>query len=60
MANDDFSDRIVAIGPRTRALVWQYGITGHPGRRRPGKFNTPDGFNLLLPNGSTPTHRSTG
>jgi hypothetical protein len=59
MANDDYSDRMVAIDPRTGALVWQYGITGHPGRR-PGMLNTPDGFDLLLPNGSTPTHRSTG
>jgi hypothetical protein len=59
MANDDYSDRMMAIDPRTGALVWQYGITGHPGRR-PGMLNTPDGFDLLLPNGSTPTHRSTG
>jgi hypothetical protein len=59
MANDDYSDRMVAIDPRTRALVWQYGITGRPGRR-PGMLNTPDGFDLLLPNGSTPTHPSTG
>jgi hypothetical protein len=59
MANDDYGDRMVAIDPRTRALVWQYGITGHTGRR-PGMLNTPDGFDLLLPNGSTPTHRSTG
>jgi hypothetical protein len=34
-------------------------VTGHPGRR-PGMLNIPDGFDLLLPNGSTPTHRSTG
>jgi hypothetical protein len=59
MANDDYSDRMVAIDPRTRALVWQYGVTGRPGRR-PGRLNIPDGFDLLLPNGSTPTHRSTG
>jgi hypothetical protein len=59
MANDDYGDRMVAIDPATRALVWQYGVTGHPGRR-PGMLNIPDGFDLLLPNGSTPTHRSTG
>ena len=26
----------------------------------PGRLHTPDGFDLLLPNGSTPTHRTTG
>ena len=34
MANDDYSDRMVAIDPRTGALVWQYGITGHPAGAR--------------------------
>jgi hypothetical protein len=39
--------------------VWQYGVTGKPGTA-PGKLNTPDGFDLLLPDGSTPTHPVTG
>jgi hypothetical protein len=59
MANDDYNDRMVAIDPATGALVWQYGITGQPGTA-PGELNTPDGFDLLLPNGSTPTHPVTG
>jgi len=59
MVNDDFNHRMVAIDPATGALVWQYGITGRPGRG-PGRLHTPDGFDLLLPNGSTPTHRTTG
>jgi outer membrane protein assembly factor BamB len=59
MANDDYSDRMVAIDPATGALVWQYGITGTPGTA-PGQLNTPDGFDLLLPDGSTPTHPTTG
>jgi outer membrane protein assembly factor BamB len=59
MANDDYNHRMVAIDPATRALVWQYGVTGKPGTA-PGELNTPDGFDLLLPNGSTPTHPSTG
>ena len=59
MANDDYSNRMVAIDPATGALVWQYGVTGKPGTA-PGKLHTPDGFDLLLPNGSTPTHRTTG
>jgi hypothetical protein len=59
MANDDYNDRMVAIDPATGALVWQYGITGKPGTA-PGQLNIPDGFDLLLPNGSTPTHPATG
>jgi len=59
MANDDYSNRMVAIDPATGALVWQYGVTGKHGTA-PGKLHTPDGFDLLLPNGSTPTHRTTG
>jgi hypothetical protein len=59
MVNDDYRDRMVAIDPATRALVWQYGVTGRPGTA-PGRLRTPDGFDLLLPNGSTPTHQSTG
>jgi hypothetical protein len=59
MANDDSNDRMVAIDPATGALVWQYGISGDPGTA-PGQLNTPDGFDLLLPNGSTPTHPATG
>ena len=59
MVNDDYNNRMVAIDPATRALVWQYGVTGRPGTA-PGKLHTPDGFDLLLPNGTTPTHPTTG
>ena len=59
MLNDDYNHRMVAIDPATGALVWQYGITGTPGTTR-GQLNTPDGFDLLLPDGSTPTHAATG
>lgn len=59
MANDDYHDRMVAIDPATGALVWQYGDTGNPGTA-PGRLRTPDGFDLLLPNGSVPTHTVTG
>jgi outer membrane protein assembly factor BamB len=58
MVNDDYNNRMVAIDPATGALVWQYG-TGRPGKA-PGELHTPDGFDLLLPNGSTPTHPTTG
>ena len=59
MVNDDYDHRMVAIDPATGALVWQYGVTGRHGRT-PGMLHTPDGFDLLLPNGSTPTHKTTG
>jgi hypothetical protein len=59
MTNDDYRDRMVAIDPATQALVWQYGATDQPGTA-PGMLNTPDGFDLLLANGTTPTHITTG
>jgi hypothetical protein len=59
LLNDDYNDRMVAIDPVTGALVWQYGVTGHAGTA-PGQLNTPDGFDLLGPGGTTPTHPQTG
>jgi outer membrane protein assembly factor BamB len=59
LLNDDYNDRMVAIDPQTGALVWQYGETGTPGTT-PGLLNTPDGFDILGPGGSTPTHLTTG
>jgi len=59
MANDDYNDRMIAIDPVTKALVWQYGITGRPGRGR-GSLNIPDGLDQALPNGTTPTLPVTG
>jgi outer membrane protein assembly factor BamB len=59
MLNDDYNDRMVAIDPSTGALVWQYGVTGKAGAA-PGLLNTPDGFDILGPGGSTPTHAATG
>lgn len=59
MLNDDYNDRMVAIDPATGALVWQYGETGVPGTAA-GLLNTPDGFDILGPGGTTPTHPSTG
>ena len=59
MANDDYNHRMVAVDPATGALVWQYGITGKAGTT-PGQLNIPDGFDLVMPDGSTPTHPATG
>jgi outer membrane protein assembly factor BamB len=58
-ANDDYRDRIVIVDPRTRRIVWQYGHTGSPGRG-PDRLHIPDGFDLLAPDGTTPTHPFTG
>ncbi|HEY5076389.1 MAG TPA: hypothetical protein VIJ48_02690, partial [Acidimicrobiia bacterium] len=57
--NDDYRHRVVLIDPATDAIVWQYGQTDRPGTG-PGQLNTPDGFDLLLADGSTPTHPQTG
>jgi len=59
MANDDHNDRMVAIDPTTGALVWQYGVDGAPGTA-PGYLYKPDGFDILGPGGTTPTHTATG
>jgi glucose dehydrogenase len=58
MANDDLRNRMVAIDPATGALVWQYGVNDTAGTK-PGMLNTVDGFDILQPNGITPTHGMT-
>lgn len=57
--NDDYRDRVVIIDPRARRIVWQYGHTDEPGTG-PGYLDIPDGFDLLAPNRTTPTHPFTG
>ena len=57
--NDDYRHRLAIIDPRTRKIVWQYGRTDSPGRGH-DHLNTPDGFDLLSPQGTTPTHPWTG
>jgi hypothetical protein len=56
---DEYNDRMVAIDPQTGALVWHHGETGVPGTTA-GHLNTPNGFDILGPAGSTPTHPATG
>jgi len=58
-ANDDYRDRVVIIDPHTKKIAWQYGHTGSPGRG-PDHLHIPDGFDLLAPDGTTPTHPYTG
>jgi len=57
--NDDYRHRVVMIDPKTKAIVWQYGVDDVSGTA-PGLLNTPDGFDLLAPDGTTPTHPWTG
>jgi N-acetylneuraminic acid mutarotase len=57
--NDDYRHRVAIVDPRTRKIVWQYGRTDSPGRGH-DHLNTPDGFDLLSPEGETPTHPYTG
>lgn len=56
---DDYRDRVAIIDPHTKRIVWQYGRTDQTGRG-PDLLHTPDGFDLLAPNGTTPTHPFTG
>jgi outer membrane protein assembly factor BamB len=58
-ANDDYRQRVVIIDPKTKEIVWQYGVTGKPGTG-PDHLRIPDGFDLLAPDGTTPTHPNTG
>jgi len=59
MVNDDYRNRVVAIDPAIDAIVWQYGLTDVPGTAA-GLLSIPDGFDLLLSGGVTPTHPQTG
>ena len=57
--NDDYRHRVVIVDPATKDIVWQYGTTDSAGTG-PNQLNTPDGFDLLAPDNTTPTHPTTG
>lgn len=57
--NDDYRHRVILLDPTTGAIVWQYGQTDVRGTG-PDQLAIPDGFDLLLPDATTPTHPSTG
>ncbi len=57
--NDDYRHRVILIDPMTKTIVWQYGRDDVKGTA-PGLLNTPDGFDLLAPDNTTPTHLQTG
>ena len=50
---------MVLIDPKTKRIVWQYGRANVPGTG-PDRLKVPDGFDLLGPSGTTPTHPYTG
>jgi outer membrane protein assembly factor BamB len=56
--NDDYRHRVALIDPATQQIVWQYGATDQPGTGF-DRVNTPDGFDLLLPDATTPGHPHT-
>ena len=57
--NDDYRNRVALIDPSTKNIVWQYGATDRAGTGV-DQVNIPDGFDLLLPDGTTPGHSTTG
>jgi hypothetical protein len=57
--NDDYRHRVILLDPATGAIVWQYGQTDVRGTG-PDQLAIPDGFDLLLPDTTTPTHPATG
>jgi hypothetical protein len=57
--NDDYRHRVVIIDPASSQIVWQYGQTDQAGTG-PGQLKIPDGFDLLAPDGTSPTHPQTG
>jgi outer membrane protein assembly factor BamB len=57
--NDDYRHRVILIDPATNAIVWQYGRTDQSGTGL-DQLNIPDGFDLLLPDNTTPLHSPSG
>jgi hypothetical protein len=45
--NDDYRHRVIVIDRDSKQIVWQYGITDHPGQG-PGQLNNPDGIDIDL------------
>ena len=56
--NDDYNHRVLVVDPRTNKIVWQYGVTGVPGRRN-GHLDNPDGIDLVPPHSLLITHQGT-
>ena len=59
-ANDDYRDRVVIIDPETQEDRLAIRPSPAAPARGPDHLHIPDGFDLLAPNGATPTHPYTG
>ncbi len=44
--NDDYNHRVVIIDPKTKKIVWHYGVNHVPGTKA-GYLNTPDGMDYI-------------
>ncbi len=47
--NDDRNHRVIVVDLSSNRIVWQYGVTGVPGRSA-GLLDNPDGLDLVPPN----------
>lgn len=47
IANDDENHRVIVIDKATKRIVWQYGVSGKPGRAD-GQLNIPDGVDIIM------------
>lgn len=46
--NDDYNHRVLVLDRQTKRIIWQYGVTGVPGRA-PGYLRIPDGVDIKPP-----------
>ena len=46
LVNDDLNARVVVIEKATNRILWQYGVTRHPGSK-PGYVHIPDGLDII-------------
>ena len=45
LLNDDYNHRVIVLSRETKRILWQYGVTGVPGRD-PGYLRIPDGVDI--------------
>lgn len=56
--SDDANHRVVVIDPRTKRIVWQYGVD-HVAGSAPGYLNNPDAIDLVPPDSLLVRQRAT-
>jgi hypothetical protein len=45
LINDDYNHRVIVLSRSSKQILWQYGVTGIPGRTQ-GYLHTPDGVDV--------------